>query len=120
MAQNIQIKTNMDAFINATQKPLIPAMDRMAQAVVSGAKMTCPKSDKNLDKKLVKTGRWRGKGLERTIIFGGNGLKNYAHAQEEGTNGIAIFRNYTTPGTGAHYLKNSGDAVAKKGVKAFL
>lgn len=115
MTSNIQIKTNMDKFNNVTQKPLIRALDKMAQAVVSGAKMTVPRRDNN----LAKTGRWEGGGMERRIIFGGKGLKNYAHAQEEGTNGIVIFKHYTTPGTGPHYLKQAGDAVAKKGIKAY-
>lgn len=33
----------------------------------------------------------------------------YAGAQEAGMAGGRVFRNYTTAGTGAHYLENTGD-----------
>jgi hypothetical protein len=38
----------------------------------------------------------------------------YAAYQEFGGDGKRVIRNYTTPGTGKHYLKKSGDEVATK------
>ena len=44
--------------------------------------------------------------------------QSYARAQEFGkgkikSGKVIIFRNYTKPGTGAHYLRDSGDTVKK-------
>jgi hypothetical protein len=49
----------------------------------------------------------------------GKGLA-YARYQEFGGDGRRVVRNYTTPGTHAHYLKQSGDAVSKRGIKEFI
>lgn len=45
----------------------------------------------------------------------GEGIK-YARYQEFAPDGW----NYTTPGTGPHYLKTAGDSVAKEGIKKYL
>lgn len=41
-------------------------------------------------------------------------LVEYARFQEYGGDGKRRVRQYTTPGTGAHYLKRSGDEGAQK------
>lgn len=40
--------------------------------------------------------------------------KEYARYQEAGGDGRRKVRNYTTPGTGAHFLESSGDNQARK------
>lgn len=40
--------------------------------------------------------------------------KVYARAQEFGSNGRQVFRHYSKPGTGPHFLKNAGDIVTRK------
>lgn len=42
--------------------------------------------------------------------------KEYAAAQEAGTDGKVTYRRYTTPGTGKSYLKTSGDEVYIKAI----
>lgn len=42
--------------------------------------------------------------------------KEYALVQEQGHAGGRQFRNYTTAGTGAGYLKKSGDKINKKAI----
>lgn len=54
----------------------------------------------------------------------GNGLK-YGRYQEFGPEGSDYKGNktqwnYTTEGTGPHYLKTAGDSVAKEGIKQYL
>jgi hypothetical protein len=40
--------------------------------------------------------------------------KQYARFQEKGGDSRRRVRNYTTPGTGAHFLKSAGDATATR------
>lgn len=49
----------------------------------------------------------------------GEGI-DYARYQEFGGDGKRVVRNYTTPGTQAHYLRDAGDSVAKEGIKNYL
>lgn len=46
----------------------------------------------------------------------------YAAYQERGmrADGSHKVRNYTTPGTGAHYLQNAGDTITKRGLGEYL
>ena len=65
----------------------------------------------------------RENGLLAFVQFG-NGLK-YARYQEFGPDGNKYTGkkkvwDYTTPGTGAHYLKTAGDSVKKEGIKNYL
>lgn len=48
--------------------------------------------------------------------------KAYAGYQERGEryDGTHKVRRYTTPGTGKHYLKNTGDRVVERGIRWFL
>lgn len=54
------------------------------------------------------------------VIYGDNIA--YAAYQERGmrADGSHKVRNYTTPGTGAHYLKNAGDTITKRGIGEFI
>jgi hypothetical protein len=62
------------------------------------------------DKDAKRTGK-----LEWTIYY----YKEYARYQEFGGDKKRTITNYTTSGTGAHYLKKGGDSVAKSIVGQF-
>lgn len=112
------LKDNSTSWLRARESELSSALDRMTQAIRANARMKAPMSENGGN--LRNSGRVDGKSLERTISFG-TGLK-YGAYQERGEryNGSHKVRHYTTPGTGKHFLKDSGDAVVKKGIKAYL
>lgn len=106
---------NSATWLKQEEARLQTGLGRMAQAILATARVKVPRKVGN----LANTGRVSGTGNERTISFGGQGVK-YAHAQEVGTNGKVVFRHYTTPGTGAHYLEKAGESIVKKGIKPYL
>lgn len=88
------------------------ALKTMADAALQRAQVLAP----------MKSGELRATGLVESADNGytqkvqfGNGIP-YARYQEFGDPGW----NYTTSGTGPHYLKQAGDAVAKEGIKNYL
>lgn len=115
MQTKVTLTDNSAALLKSEEARLQVGLGRIAQAILGTARSKVPRKDGN----LANTGRVSGTGNEREITFGGQGIK-YAHAQEKGTNGIVVFSHYTTPGTGAHYLEQSGEIVAKKGIKPYL
>lgn len=115
MGYSVTLIDNSDKWLKQEESRLQVGLGRVAQAILATARTKVPRKYGN----LANTGRVSGTGNEREISFGGQGVK-YAHAQEEGTNGKVVFRHYTTPGTGAHYLKNAGETIAKKGIKPYL
>lgn len=115
MAYNITLIDNSEKWLKQEEARLQVGLGRIAQAINATARSKVPRKYGN----LANTGRVSGTGNEREITFGGQGIK-YAHAQEEGTNGIVVFKKYTTPGTGAHYLEQSGDKIVKEGIKKYL
>ena len=91
----------------------------MAESIVAISKITAP----------MRTGALRSDArVEKTTQDGqttfsavyGDERVPYARAQEFGTNGIVVFRKYTTPGTGKNYLTNAGNKVAERGIEVFL
>ena len=99
-------KTNVDSALGA-----------MADAIKAKADMTVPYKTGA----LRDSGRVEGRNLERTVTYGGNGIA-YGAYQERGmrANGTHIVRNYTTSGTGAHYLENALTVVSKEGIKRYI
>ena len=49
----------------------------------------------------------------------GNGIP-YARYQEFGGDGYRVVKNYTTPGTQAHYLRDAFRSVVNEGVNKYL
>ena len=98
-------KTNIDSSLGA-----------MADSIKFKAKMTAPYKSGNLSD----SGRVEGKNLKREIIFGGNGIM-YGAYQERGEriDGSHKVKNYTTPGTDKHYLKNALETALKEGIGRF-
>lgn len=115
MQTKVTLIDNSSAWLKQEEARLQTGLGRVAQAILATARVRVPRKDGN----LANTGRVSGTGNEREISFGGQGVK-YAHAQEKGTNGKVVFRNYTTPGTGKQYLEKAGEQIAKKGIKPYL
>lgn len=120
MAHSVEVKfvDNSNSWWSRREQELSSGLEKMAQAILANARVKAPMSEGGGN--LRNSGRVNGSGLERTISFG-NGLK-YGAYQERGkrADGTHVVKRYTTPGTGKHYLKDSGDAVVKKGIKSYL
>lgn len=112
---NVTLIDHSATWLKQEEARLQTGLGRMAQAILATARVKVPRKVGN----LANTGRVSGTGNERKISFGGQGVK-YAHAQEVGTNGIVVFKRYTTIGTGKQYLEKAGDTIAKKGIKPYL
>ena len=73
---------------------------------------------------LQSTGVVEHRGEYVQVVQFGNGL-TYGRYQEFGPDGDKYTGkkrvwNYTTPGTGAHYLRDAGNSVKKEGIKNYL
>ena len=108
---------NSEAFMKTFQANFEIALNSMAEAILSRARMTVPFKHGDLSD----SGRIDGKGLEREVIFGSMSVP-YASYQERGErlDGSYKVRNYTTPGTGKRFLQNAFESVIKEGVGRFL
>ena len=103
--------------LKETEANVKNALKAMADATLQRAVVLAPQSDIEGHAGTLRTTglvEIRNGGLETAVQFG-NGIA-YARYQEFGDPGW----NYTTPGTGPHYLKQAGDAVAKEGIKSYL
>lgn len=97
------------------------ALRAMAEATLQRARMLAPMSAiKNHAGTLRTSGVIEPEkdGFEQVVQFGA-GIE-YARYQEFGGDGRRVVRNYTTPGTQAHYLHDAGESVAKEGIKKYL
>lgn len=102
----LTIINNIAKFLVQNERALDRALNRMAVDIERLSKVRVPvdKGQLKSSGKHVKVGP-----LHYRTEFN----KEYAAYQEFGGDGKRIVRNYTTPGTGAHYLKNSGDQIKK-------
>ena len=118
MSVSVKFKDNSDAWTAVEKQNLTNAVEAMADAIMKLAKAKAPK----LNNKLRESSHInRLNPTSREIVFGGSGVK-YAMYQERGmrADGTHIVRNYTTAGTQAHYLEETGDSIVKQGIKAYL
>lgn len=98
--------------LKETEQNVKSALKAMADATLQRAQVLAPmKSGELRATGVIEPGE---DGYTQKVQFG-NGIP-YARYQEFGDPGW----NYTTPGTGPHYLKQAGDAVAKEGIKNYL
>lgn len=103
--------------LKETEQNVKSALKAMADATLQRAQVLAPMSNiEGHAGTLRATGliEQDNNGYTQKVQFG-NGIP-YARYQEFGDPGW----NYTTPGTGPHYLKQAGDAVAKEGIKNYL
>lgn len=115
MPVRAKIKDSLRAYMQVQKTNLDTAARSMAESIIVNSRITAPM----LTGALRSDGRVEGNQGKYGAIFGDERVP-YARAQEFGTNGIVVFRNYTTPGTGSHYLKNAGDKVAERGIEVFI
>ncbi len=106
----VRVDDNSSVFLRVQEANLKNAQRAMADAILSRARMTAPK----------KTGAMRSAGnivtnKDTVCVEFGDSNTGYAKIQE-----LKRFKNYTTPNTGPHYLKNAGDSVAKEGLDNWL
>lgn len=116
----VKIEDNSAAWLQRQTITMQGALRRMGMAIINLAEFTVPKDED----RLAESGHIEGIGNTIYCVYGDNSVR-YAGAQEAGyrtgKNGERIvFKNYSTPGTGPHYLKNSGETVVKKGIKQYL
>jgi hypothetical protein len=118
MAGKVTIKDNSATWLRMQLVNLDVATRAMADATVKTSKVTAPL----LNGPLRNSSRIERNGpLNYSAVYGGGSVQ-YAAYQERGMrkDGSHKVRHYTTPGTGAHFLRNAGDVTAKQGIKAYL
>lgn len=117
MSRTVEFKDNSDAWLAVEKQNLTNAIEAMADAIMKIAKAKAPKLHNHLrDSSHIN----RISPTSREIVFGGSGVK-YAMYQERGmrADGTHVVRHYTTPGTQAHYLEETGNQIVKQGLKAY-
>ena len=117
IAPNVNYKDKSKQWLEVFKSNLDSAVGAMADSIKAKADMTVP--FKNGD--LRNSGRVDGRNLKRTVSYGGNGIA-YGAYQERGmrVGKTHIVKNYTTAGTGAHYLENALNVVLKEGIKRYI
>jgi hypothetical protein len=111
MGNKIIVTNNIRKFVKANDEHMSNAVEKMADDTLKLAQVDVP-----LDQGVLqKSGEVEKKDdMQFTVWFGKTGdASDYAAAQEAGfTRGHPI-KNYSTPGTGAHFLQRAGDRIAK-------
>lgn len=119
MASKVIVKDNSATWLRMQLINYDNATRAMADATVRTSKVTAPL----LTGKLRYSSRVeRNAPLNYSAVYGGGNVP-YAAYQERGRRKNPPYhevRHYTTPGTGAHYLRNAGDAIAKQGIRTFI
>lgn len=125
---SVVIHGNIDKFDKVAQLNIKNAIKAMADATVQRAQMLTDGGQGNavpvLSGALQSTGIVEPRGEYAYVAKFGSGL-TYGRYQEFGPDGNKYTGkktqwDYTTPGTGPHYLKTAGDSVAKEGIKQYL
>lgn len=109
MGSKVVITNNIKQFVKANDVHMNNAVEKMADDTLKMAQIDVP-----LDKgTLQKSGEVEKKDEMQYIVwFGKKGeASDYAAAQEAGTIRGRPIRNYSTPGTGAHFLENAGKKI---------
>lgn len=123
MAAKVTIKDGSAAWLRMQLINLDNATRAMADATVKTSKITAPMSAIPGHKGTLRNSSRieRISPLHYAAMYGGENVP-YAGYQERGMrrDGSRKVRHYTTPGTGKHFLKNAGDAIAKQGIGVYL
>lgn len=104
----VKIKDNTIQFANAAEKQMDYALARMANDIELIAKVKKVPVSKGHLQSSIRSLRL-GKLKFRVEVN-----KEYARFQEMGGDGKRKVRNYSKPGTGAHFLRDSGKIVSDK------
>lgn len=115
----VVIKDTSGEWLRGKQLLVDKALDTMSKSILAAARLRAPMSENGGD--LRDTGRIEKNKNSVSVIYGGNGVA-YGDYQERGhrRNGSYQVRHYTTPNTGAHFLKDAGERNAKKGISWLL
>lgn len=124
MAGKVTIKDNSATWLRMQLVNLDVATRAIADATVKTSKVTAPMSDIPGHRGTLRNSSRieRNGPLNYSAVYGGGSVQ-YAAYQERGRRKNPPYhevRHYTTPGTGAHFLRNAGDVTAKQGIKAYL
>lgn len=124
MASKVTIKDNSATWLRMQLINFDNATRAMADATVRTANATTPMSDIPGHKGTLRNSRRveRNGPLNYSAVYGGGSVQ-YAAYQERGRRKNPPYhevRHYTTPGTGAHYLRDAGNAIAKQGIRTFI
>lgn len=109
----VKLTDNADGWLSKQLGRVDIALDTMGESIIKTASMKIPLKSGA----LKKSGRVeRGKGYVK-VIYGG-GKVPYGAYQERGrrADGSHVVKHYSTSGTQAHFLEESGKAVTKKGI----
>lgn len=117
MKSSVVFKDYSNAWLAIEQQNLTNAIEAMADGIMKVAMTKAPKLNGDL---RYSSHINRLNPTSREIVFGGSGIP-YAMYQERGmrADGTHVVRNYTTAGTQAHYLEETGDSIVKQGLKAY-
>lgn len=125
----VTVKGDSESFLRLTELNVKNALKAMADATVQRAQMLRGGGKGNAVP--YKSGALQSTGLVevreggfQTVAQFGAGL-TYGRYQEFGPDGDKYTGNktewdYTTPGTGPHYLRDAGDSVKEEGIKNYL
>lgn len=112
---DVVITDNSGEWLSKTHRQLNNALTAMCNSIKNTSQLVVPKDSKT----LARSARIERVGEDAMAVTYGKGLA-YARYQEFGGDGKRVVKNYTTPGTHAHYLKQSGDAVVKRGIREYI
>lgn len=124
----VETSGDSEAFLRQHLLNVKNALKAMADATLQRAQMLRADGDGNAvpfkSGALQSTGIVQPEGEFTQIVQFGNGL-TYGRYQEFGPDGYKYTGKkteweYTTPGTGAHYLRDAGNSVKKEGIKNYL
>lgn len=120
MATTVEFKDYSRAWLAVEQQNLTNALEAMADAIMKNAKVKAPKLKGPLRNSSHIN---RLSPTSREIVFNATGKngQSYAMYQERGmrADGSHVVRHYTTAGTQAHYLQESGDQIVKQGIGVY-
>lgn len=129
MSKTVEFKDYSQAWLAVEGQNLTNALEAMADAIMKVAKAKAPKLHGPLRNSSHIN---RISPTSREIVFGGSGVRyamyqergmraKYAMYQERGMRayGTHVVRHYTTAGTQAHYLEETGNQIVKQGLKAY-
>ena len=123
---NVNVQDKSESEVNQIILNVKSAIKAMGDATLQRAQMLRAGGEGNAVP--YKTGLLQSTGVVevlddglKAIVEFGNGIE-YAAYQEFGQrkDGSHVVRNYTTPGTGPHYLRDAGNSVKKEGIKNYL
>lgn len=111
---SLKIIDKTPQFLRLTNQQLDRAMFSMANDIQNLAKMKAPVKQGHLYSRIIAR---RKPGLKNAFVVEAD--MEYARYQEFGGDGKRKVKRYTKPGTGAHYLGNSGKIIAGNAIMYF-